>query len=52
MLLISHITRQTLFFENHAINDSGRLVPDQYLFFKKPLYEVKASDLQLNFKIF
>ena len=27
----------------------GRLVPDRFLFSLKALYEVKASDLQLNF---
>ena len=28
------------------------LVPDLFLLFKKALYEVKASGLQLSFKIF
>ena len=32
--------------------EAGRLVPDQFLFFKKALYEVKTSDLQLSFNIF
>ena len=31
---------------------AGRLVPDLFLFFKIALYEVKASDLQLNLNIF
>ena len=35
------------FFENHAGNEAGRLVPDLFLFFKKALYEVKANGLQL-----
>ena len=29
-----------------------RLARDLFLFFKKALYEVKASGLQINFKIF
>ena len=40
------------FFKNHAENDTGRLVPDLFRFFKKTLYEVKASGLQLSFNIF
>ena len=36
----------------HAEKEIGRLVPDLFLFFQKPLYEVKASGLQLNFNIF
>ena len=30
----------------------GRLVPDLFLFFKKALYQVKASGLQVSFNIF
>ena len=37
------------YFKNHAENEAGRLVPDLFLFSKKALYEVKASDLQLSF---
>ena len=37
------------FFKNHAENEAWRLVPDLFLFFKKALYEVKASDPQLSF---
>ena len=33
-------------------NEAGGLVPDHFLFFKKALYEVKASGLQLSFNIF
>ena len=33
------------FFKNHAENERARLFPDLFLFFKKALYEVKASDL-------
>ena len=34
---------ETFFFTNHAKNETGRLVPDVYLYFEKTLYEVKAS---------
>ena len=40
------------FFKNHGENESGRLVPDLFLFFKKALYEVKANGLQLSFNMF
>ena len=40
------------FFENHGEYEAGKLVPHHFLFFKKALYEVKASDLQLSFNIF
>ena len=39
-------------FKNHAENEAGRLVPELFLWFKKALYEVKASGLQLSFNIF
>ena len=39
------------FFKNHAENEVGRLIPDLFLFFKKDLYEVKTSGLQLRFNI-
>ena len=35
------------FFKNHAENEAGRLVPNLSLFFKKTLYEVKASGQQV-----
>ena len=41
-----------MFFKNHAENEAGRLVPDFSSFFKKALYEVKASGSQLSFNIF
>ena len=44
--------RRNLFFKTHAENEAGRLVPDLFLFFKKALFEVKASVLQLSFNIF
>ena len=37
-----NITRH-FFLKNHAEYETGRLVPDFFLFFKKALYEVKAS---------
>ena len=40
------------FFRNHAENEAERLGADLLLFYKKSLYEVKANDLQLSFKIF
>ena len=46
------ITIELFYFKNHAENEAGRLVPDLFLFFKKALYEVKASGLQLSFNIF
>ena len=39
-------------FKNHAQNEEVRLVPDLFLFFKKALYQVKASRLQLGSNIF
>ena len=44
--------KRYFFFKNHAENEAGRLVPDLFLFLKKPLYEVKASGMQLSFNIF
>ena len=45
-------TSEIFFFKNHDENDPGKLVPDLFLFFKKALYELKASSSQLNFNIF
>ena len=47
-----NVTRETFFVKNHAGNESGRLVPDLFLFFRKALCQVKVSSLQLSFKIF
>ena len=33
---------------NHSENETVRLVPDVFLFFKKSLFEVKASALRFN----
>ena len=42
-------TSQPCFFKNYTENEAGRLAPDLLLFFKKALYEVNVSGLQLNF---
>ena len=44
-------TREIFFFKNHAEDEAGRLVPDLFLFFKKALYEIKASCLQFRISI-
>ena len=46
------MTREIFVFKSHVENEAGRLVPDFFLFFKKALFEVKASGLQLSFNIF
>ena len=38
--------------KNYAENEAGKLVSDRFLSFKKALYQVKASGLQLDFTIF
>ena len=43
--------KRNIFVKYHAENEAGRLVPELFLFFKKVLFEVKASDLQLGFNI-
>ena len=40
------------FLRNHVENDTGRLFPDFFSFFKKALYEVGASGLHRIFNIF
>ena len=45
-------TRDIFFIKNHTENEARRLVPDLFLFFKKALYEVKASSLELIFNYF
>ena len=37
--------------KEHTGNEIRKIVPDLFLFFKKPLNEVKASGLQLSFNI-
>ena len=41
-----------IFFENHAQNEVERLVPDDFVVFKKALQEAKASGQQPSFNIF
>ena len=38
--------------KNHTKNETGRLIPDSFLFFKKALYEVKTSVMEVSFNIF
>ena len=52
MTMVSNITREQLFFRNHAENEAGRLVSDRFLLFKKASSEEKASDLYFSFNIF
>ena len=44
--------KKIFFFKNYAETGKGKLVPVRFLFFKKALYWVKASGLQLDFTIF
>ena len=39
---------EIFFSKNHAENETGGLVPDLLLFFKKALYKVKASGPHLS----
>ena len=41
-----------VFLQIHAGNKPGKLVPELILSFKKALYEVKASGIELSFNIF
>ena len=51
-MVSQNIPREIFFFKNYAENEAGKLVPDRFLFFKKALYYVKASGLQLDFTIY
>ena len=51
IFLDSKIAKQLLFKNLNPENEAGRLVPDLFLFFRKALYEVKSSGLQLTFNI-
>ena len=44
--------KRNIFIKNYAENEAAKIVPDCFLFFKKALYWVKASGLQLDFTIF
>ena len=50
--LIVYNKRTVFFFKNHPENEARRLVPNFSLLFKKALYKLKASDLQLSFNTF
>ena len=50
--LIEYNKRNIVFFKNRAENEERRLVPGLFLFFKKALYELKASGLQLSYSVF
>ena len=49
---LTEYNKKMIFFENHAENETEKLVSDLFLFFKMALLEVKASGLQLSFNIF
>ena len=44
--------KRSIFLQKSCKNEAERLVPDLSLYFKKALYEVKASGLQFSFNIF
>ena len=45
-------SKRNIFFKNYGENEAGRLIADLFLFFKKPIFEVNASGLQLSFNQF
>ena len=51
IFLNSKIAKQFLFKNLNPENEAGRLVADLFSFFRKALYEVKSSGLQLTFNI-
>ena len=44
--------KSIFFHKNYTENETGRLVPDLFLFFKKALFSLKGSDLHLSFNEF
>ena len=48
----SNIKLSQLVNRENAENKTRRLIPDRIFFFKKALYEVKASGQHLSFNIF
>ena len=44
--------RKIFFFKNLSENEAGRLASHLFLFFKKDLYQVKASGLWINLIMF
>ena len=45
-------SKNSNFPQNLAKNETKRLVPDLFLFFRKAIYEAKATGLQLSFNLF
>ena len=45
-------SKRNILFKNYAENEEVRLVPYLFLFFKKDLCEVKASDVHFRFNTF
>ena len=43
---------RNIFSKKYAANETGNLVADTFLIFKKALYNLKASGQHLNFNIF
>ena len=43
---------RNFFIKNFVENEAERVLPDLFLFFKKALYELSVSSLQLSFIIF
>ena len=41
-------SERNIFLKNHAENEAGRLAPDLFFSFKKVLFELKSSGLQLT----
>ena len=52
MTMTMNITREIVFFKNHAEKEARRLVLGLFLFFEKSLYGVKVTGLQLSLYIF
>ena len=50
--LTEYPKKKIILFKIYAVNETGNLVPVRFLFFKKNLYLVKASGLQLDVTIF
>ena len=50
--LIKYNVRNIFLKKSHAENETGRLVPDLFSFFKKALHKVKISGQHLSFNMF
>ena len=50
---IGHIIKHNkiFFYKNHSQNETGTLVPDLFLLFRKALNDAQASGQQLTFNI-